>query len=250
MTLLLMGCGEDPIAPTYKCQLVVVLDKTGSVSYANRLPDVQQKLASEFARTYGSAEKNIQTSLFEITGDTKVFPEFNRFEKGRPVDDGSRGSQEAVQHWDTQKRTWLSDRVKDIVARINIPCTSKSTDIFSVFSGIEDVQKNGGAWDSVDVVIFSDMVNTGRRINMNREIDMANAKVKGGAICNDLIKTGQLSGTGKDNLYLTIYIPDDVKKTAELKQFWEGFFEQWGLKRDHYRIEQNWSTVTQGMAGM
>jgi hypothetical protein len=162
----------------------------------------------------------------------------NRFGTDKPKDDdGSRGSQQAIQHWNTEKRKWLLNRVDEIVALIDSPCTSNTTDVFSIFNGIEQVQKNDGPWDSINVVVFSDMVNTCRPINMVKDIDITNARAKGESVCGDFMKQRRISGEGNDNLYLTIYTPDDMKNTAEVNQFWAGFFEQMGLKPTHYRFE-------------
>jgi hypothetical protein len=237
-TLMLAGCKEDPVTPAHKCQVLVVLDKTSSVSYAKSLPRIQKELTSRFAQTYASASKDIQSSLLVITSDTKVFPVPNRFGTDKPKDDdGSRGSQQAIQHWNTEKRKWLLNRVDEIVALIDSPCTSNTTDVFSIFNGIEQVQKNDGPWDSINVVVFSDMVNTCRPINMVKDIDITNARAKGESVCGDFMKQRRISGEGNDNLYLTIYTPDDMKNTAEVNQFWAGFFEQMGLKPTHYRFE-------------
>lgn len=237
--LFLMACGPDTmVTPEHKCQLVVVVDKTNSVSYIQKRDHIQQELASKFTQTYACATKDIQCSLLIINGNTSVFPIPFRLDKNRPeTEAGSRGGEQALHEWNTQKRRWLTDRVKDVMTRIENPCSSNTTDVFSIFNGIGQAKKNNGPWDSVVVVIFSDMVNTCRPVNMVKEIDMTNARAKGRAICSDLIKSGQIEETGNEHLYLTIYTPDEMKNTGAVNQFWTGFFDRWGLRPNQYRFE-------------
>jgi hypothetical protein len=236
---LIAGCRptERPFPP-HKCQAIVVLDKTSSVSYINRLPKLQQEFTRAFDRTYASATKDIQSSRLVITGNTSVFPAPNHFGKDCPnVEEGSRKSEEEYQRWLAEKRKWIFDEIKQVISLIESPCTSNTTDIFSIFSGIQQVQKSNAPWDSVNVFIFSDMVNTCSPFNMLRETNVKNAYQKGKNICQTLIDHGQISAGKTENLYLTIYTPDEMGNTALVNQFWKGFFEQWGLQETHYHFE-------------
>ena len=121
---------------------------------------------------------------------------------------------------------------------VDTDCTINSTDVFSIFDGIRQVQKNNGPWDSINVIIFSDMINTTRLINMNtKDITVANASDKGKSICQSLINSKRLTPGETENLFLTIYTPGNMNQTAFVYHFWEGFFKQWGLHEDHYNFQ-------------
>ena len=236
---LIVGCDNknEPLY-THKNQAVVILDKTNSVCYTNSLPKLRQELIRNFEQTYVSTTKDIQYSRLVITGDTRVFPVPCRFENDYPVgDDDDRMIQTERQRWKMDKRKWIFDELKQVDSLIQSPCKSNTTDIFSIFDGIQQVQNTKGPWDSLNVFIFSDMVNTNRTINMKTGITMENANAKGKRICQDLIEHGQITTEKNGNLYLTIYTPDNMDKTALVKQFWKGFFEQWGLRETHYHFE-------------
>jgi hypothetical protein len=236
--LLLAGCGQEPKAPPHKYQLLVVLDKSKSVTYQEKRDHIKAALTEAYNHTYAPATKDIQSSILVITGSTNVFPELYQFEMNYPEgEEGSRMYEDLLHKWDIAKRKWLSERVQEVLARIDSPCTSNTTDIFSIFSGISQVQQNGGPWDSIVVVIFSDMVNTRGSMNMVREINMGNAKAKGREVCSRLITSGEMSRMGNGNLYFTIYTPDNMGRTNEIYQFWTGFFEQWGLRPEQVRFE-------------
>jgi hypothetical protein len=236
----LIGCvGNDmAVVPKHKCQLVVVLDKTNSVTYVQKREHIRQELMSKFDRTYDGATNNIQSSLLVITGSTSVFPVLYRFEVQLPAgEDDNRGYQEALLQWNTEKRKWLAGRVKEVVGRIDSPCRSNTTDIFSIFSGIAQVQKNDGPWDSINVMVFSDMVNTCSSLNMRSGVNIQNAREKGKTMCKDLIAGGRMAATGNENLYFKVYTPDMMENTEAVNLVWTSFFQQWGLKPDQYRFE-------------
>jgi hypothetical protein len=233
-----VGCTSDKGSPPHKCQAIVVVDKTNSVSFINRLPILKGKLRRDIESTYASAEKDILISQLVITGSTRVFPDPNYFGKDCPDDDlDSRPGQIARQKWNSEKRKWISDEVQQVVSLIQSPCNSNTTDIFSIFNGIQQAQKWNGPWDSVNVFSFSDMINTSSPINLLTDITINNAHEKGKAVCQNLIDHGQISSGNNENLYLTIYTPDKMEKTALVNQFWRGFFEQWGLQDTHYHFE-------------
>jgi len=237
--LLLVACGQERIAArAHKCQLVVVLDKTNSVTYKQKLPHIRQELLWNFSNIYDAATKDIQSSRLVITDSTSVFPEPARFRRDQPVgEEDSRGYQQALLQWKTEKRKWLADRVKDVVEKIESPCNHNTTDVLSIFSGIAQVQKNDGPWDSVVVVIFSDMVNTSRPVNMIRDLTLDNAKTKGIKVCSDLLARREISNDNNGNLFFTVYTPDRMENTEKVILFWTGFFEKWGLKTKQYRFE-------------
>jgi len=236
--IFLLGCQQVEKETVRRCQLLVILDKTASVNYTQKREKIHQALTRDFARTYASATKDIQSSLLVITGNTVVFPEPFRFDVDKPMgEEGSRIYQQSLLEWHTGKRKWLSGRIDDICNRIDSPCRSTRTDIFSIFSGIAQVQKDGGPWDSVVVDIFSDMVNTSRTFNMATDTSLNNAREKGKTVCADLMQKGVITPVANENLHLTIYTPDSMVNTGAVNQFWAGFFEHWGLKPNQYRFE-------------
>jgi hypothetical protein len=68
-------------------------------------------------------------------------------------------------------------------------------------------------------------------------LNLDNARGKGKAACIDLLEHRRITTSGNGNLYLTIYTPEGMQNTGTVKEFWDGFFEQWGLKEDQYRFE-------------
>jgi hypothetical protein len=181
----------------------------------------------------------IQCSRLTIEGRTQVIPVFDRFDEKYPEgDEDSRTFQEQVENWEAEKRKWLSNEVNQIQSMIGAPCNSKRTDIFSIFYGIQQIQKIDTPWNKVNVLIFSDMTNTDHHLNMLSDITIINAYDTGKSICKQLIQEGQISTECNENLYLTIYTPYRMVKTAEVKRFWDGFFQQWGLQESHYHFEQ------------
>jgi hypothetical protein len=242
IAFLIEGCGmtdkPDPASFPHKCQTVIIIDKTNSVSFTSRLPKVQQEISHKLGDIYATTTKGIQSAHLIITGNTKVFPDYNYFRSAYPEgDEESRTFQQSLLNWKTEKRKWISEEVKQVVALIESPCNSNTTDIFSIFSGIQQAQKNNAPWDSVTVIIFSDMINTCAPVNMLNEITVSNAQEKGKKVCQNLINTGQIVTENTKNIYLTIYTPDKMKKTAEVNQFWKGFFENWGLLDSQYHFE-------------
>jgi len=236
-TMVFFGCKQHDVAVAHKCQLLVVLDKTNSVSYVNARRHIQEELHRRFVETYANATKDIKSSLLVITGSTSVFPEWCRFGKDMPEgDEDSRAYQQRLLQWKTEKRIWLAERVKDIGSRIDGRCGSNTTDIFSIFNGIGQVKKEAGDGDSVMVIIFSDMVNTCGKMNMlSKEMTMDNARENGKNVCSAMKRNGEMSGT--ENLDLTIYTPDGAENSRKVKLFWDGFFEEWGLKPGQYHFE-------------
>lgn len=235
--VILTGCGRpDVLVTPHKCQLLVVLDKTNSVSYVRKRSHIQEELVRRFNGAYADATKDIACWSMVITGNTNVFAVPERFGKDRPEgEEDSREQQERVQRWNSEKRVWLAERVKEIGAGIDSACHNNRTDIFSIFNGIGQVQKEAGKGDSVMVIIFSDMVNTSGPMNLLRDLTMDNARDKGKAVCSQMMRRGEMSGT--ENLDLTIYTPDEMENSAEVKLFWDGFFGQWGLRQDQYHFE-------------
>lgn len=232
-SFLVVACGATGIdpAPSCKCQAVVVVDKTNSVSFTDRLPQLQQELTRDLEYTYGNTTKDIQISHLIITGHTRVFPVPDHFYMDYPSgEEGSRSYEEQLHSWNIAKRKWIADEVKQVVSLIESPCNDNTTDIFSIFSGIQQVQKNNGPWDSVKVFIFSDMINTCNPINLVTGITVNNAYQKGKKVCENLIDHGLISKGNTQNLHLTIYTPANMNQSAKVSQFWKGFFEQWGLQ--------------------
>jgi hypothetical protein len=220
----------------HKCEAIVVLDKTNSVSYSKRLPQLGKELTGKLLQTYDLSTQCIQCSRFTITGNTEVFPTVDHFDKVCPIDDGSRTSHENWLLWQMAKKKWVYDEVKMVDSLITSPCISNTTDIFSIFSGFEQVQQSGAPWDSINVFIFSDMVNTTGMINMAVGLNANNARNKGKSVYQKLLDQGRVTTGNTDNLYLTIYTPDSVNNSEAVYQFWQGFFAQWGLSKSHYKF--------------
>jgi len=233
---MLAGCGQQETMATHGCKLLVILDKTNSVRYVRKRAHIHEELERRFNSAFADATKDIARWSMVITGNTNVFPVPDRFGKDRPEgEDDSREQQQRVQEWTTAKRIWLEGRVEDTEARIDSACYSNRTDIFSIFNGIGEVQKECHPGDSVAVIIFSDMVNTRGPMNLLGGLSMENAREKGKAVCSEMMRRGEMSGTA--NLDLTIYTPDVMDNSAKVKLFWDGFFGQWGLRQDQYHFE-------------
>ena len=233
--LLFSGCGTN--APTPKCQAVIVVDKTSSMGYANQAR-LEQKIAHNIEQTYAAARSDIQLSVLKIKSNTQVIPTFDRFEEKYPdEEDGGRTYEDEVRGWKAREKTWITDEERQIDSLIENPCLSRSTDIFSTFKGIQETQKNNGPWDSVNVYILSDMINTSGTVNLNRMSPNDTPFSKGKSACRDLITQGQLSAGNTENLRLVVYTPGNMQNSGPVIQFWEGFFEQWGLKDSQYQFE-------------
>jgi len=234
--LLLAGCGQAEITP--KWQAVIVVDKTNSIVYT-KPAQLEQRIALKIEQTYVSAKNDIQLSLLKINGNAQVIPAFHRFEEKYPDEEegGGRTFEEELLRWKAKKKIWISNEGKQIDSLIEASCKSNTTDIFSTFKGIQEAQKNHGPWDSVNVYILSDMTNTSGRFNMLKLKSSDTAFSKGKMVCQDLITQGQISAGNTENLNLVIYTPGNMQKTDLVTRFWEGFFQQWGLKVSQYQFE-------------
>jgi hypothetical protein len=181
---------------------------------------------------------DIQLSRFIINGDTRVFPEPERFNiecpNPRPE---SRSEVEAFQNWQVEKTKWISNQVKQVINLIKQPPYSSSTDVFSIFSGLEQVQRVDGPWDNIRVLVFSDMIHTMNGHNMKSGLTASNAVLKGKEECLSLISQGTIKKGSFNNIYLTIYTPDEMTESAIISAFWKGFFEEWGLQETQYHFE-------------
>ena len=234
--LFLSSCSPKDITPP-KRQAVIVVDKTSSIVYT-KLAQLEQKIALNIKQTYDSATSDIQLSLLKITGNPQVIPAFDRFEEKYPEDeDGGRTYEEELLRWKAKKKMWISDEERQIDSLVEGACKSNTTDIFSTFKGIQQAQQNHGPWGSVNVYILSDMTNTSRPFNMLKMKSLDSAFNRGKVICQDLINQGQISAGNTENLHLIIYTPDNMQKPDLVMRFWEGFFEQWGLKVSQYQFE-------------
>ncbi len=242
IAFLIEGCGmtdkPDPASFPHKCQAVVIIDKTNSVSFTSKLPKLQKEINDKLETTYATATKGVQSAHLIITGNTNVFPEYNYFRSLYPEgDEDSRTYQQALLNWKTEKRKWIFQEVKQVVTLIEGPCNNNRTDVFSIFSGIQQAQKNNAPWDSVNIIIFSDMINTCGPLNMLKQITVSNAQGKGKEVCQSLLNNGEISRENIDKLYLTIYTPENMVNTNVVSQFWKGFFGNWGMKDTQYHFE-------------
>jgi hypothetical protein len=233
------ACTSKPdLDKSSKNQLVVVIDKSKSVTFNSRIETIKSNLTREFETVYKYATNNIQYSGFTITEDTRVFPSPHRFERRcNNFNPENRTEQQELDDWYAEKERWYSDNINETIKSLEAEPTSKSTDIFSALSGVQQVQTTGGPWDSVNVIIFSDMINTTDGHNMRRGLTLENALAKGKSECQVLINQGRLKKGNTGNLYLTIYTPDNMSETTNVNLFWKGFFEEWGLAVDQYHFE-------------
>lgn len=238
--LLIHSCVTPPPPPEKesKNQLVIVIDKSASVTYGNKISNIQSELKRIFNDVYGKSTEHIMLSKFVINGDTRIFPEPVRFNLACPnPHPESRSEVEALQNWKIEKAKWVSARINETVDVIKQPPYSSSTDIFAIFSGLEQVQRVDGPWDEIKVLVFSDMINTANGRNMRQGLTEGNAFAKGKEACRSLISQGSLSKKNIDNLYITIYTPDKMPDSGIVSAFWKGFFEEWGLAEEKYHFE-------------
>ena len=221
-----------------KNQLVIVLDKSNSVTYDNKLDDIESELKRNFQELYAKSRNNIMLSKFVISGDTRIFPEPERFNVPCPnPNPESRSEVEAFQNWQVEKTKWISNQIKNTITQIKKKPYSSSTDVFAIFSGLEQVQRVDGPWDKVKVMIFSDMIHTVSGHNMKAGLAESNAFSKGKEECRLLINNGTIRKGSFANLYLTIYTPDNMPESGVISTFWKGFFEEWGLPETQYHFE-------------
>jgi hypothetical protein len=238
--LLIHSCVTPPPPPEKesKNQLVIVIDKSASVTYENKISNIQSELKRIFNEVYGKSSEHIMLSKFVINGDTRIFPEPVRFNIPCPNPyPESRSEVEALQNWKIEKAKWMSARINETVSLIKKPPYSSSTDIFAIFSGLEQVQRVDGPWDAIKVLVFSDMINTANGRNMKQGLTEGNAFNKGKEECKELISQGSLSKKNIDNLYITIYTPDQMPESGIISAFWKGFFDEWGLPEEKYHFE-------------
>src|SRR5688500_3014359 len=79
---LVIGCNigsNDTNMREPKKQLVIVIDKSQSVTYNTKVERVRASLNDFFEETYGNIYENIQFSQFIIDGNTSVFPKPIKF---------------------------------------------------------------------------------------------------------------------------------------------------------------------------
>ena len=134
--LLIHSCVSPPPPPEkeYKNQLVIVIDKSNSVTYDNKIENIQSELKRIFNEVYGKSLDHIQLSKFVINGDTRIFPEPVRFNLPCPnAHPESRSEVSALQNWQMEKAKWISTRISETVRAIQQPPYSNSTDVFSIF---------------------------------------------------------------------------------------------------------------------
>jgi hypothetical protein len=238
--LFVQSCVSPPPPPEkeYKNQLVIVIDKSNSVTYKNKTENIESELRRNFQEAYGKALDHIQLSRFTINGDTRTFPEPVRFDVPCPdPQPESRSEVEAFQNWQIQKAKWISSQIKQTLENIEQPPYASRTDVFSIFSGLEQVQYVDGPWDEVRVMIFSDMIHTVNGKNMRQGLTQDNAFEKGKEQCKALIDQGTIRKVSTSNLYITVYTPDNMPESSLFSAFWKGFFEEWGLPESQYHFQ-------------
>ena len=238
--LFITSCIETPEIreEPAKNQLVIVLDKSNSVTYNSKLLNIESELKRNFQEMYGRSLDHIQLSKFIINGDTRIFPEPERFNIPCPnPNPESRSEVTAFQNWQVEKTKWISSQIRNTIDLIKQPPYSMRTDVFSIFSGLEQVQRVDGPWDRIKVMIFSDMIHTVSGRNMKKGLTEANAFEKGKEECRSLMAQGTIKKGSLGNVYLTIYTPDTMPESAVISGFWKGFFEEWGLGESQYHFE-------------
>jgi hypothetical protein len=228
----------EPVEKEQKNQLVIVLDKSASVTYNNKLDNIESELKRNFQEIYGRSRNHIQLSKFVISGDTRIFPEPVRFSTPCPnPNPESRSEVEAFQNWQVEKNKWISNQIKHTVDHIKKEPYSSSTDVFAIFSGLEQVQRVDGPWDKIKVLVFSDMIHTVSGHNMKAGLTESNSLSKGKEECRILLNNGTIKKGSLENVYLTIYTPDNMPESGLISTFWRGFFEEWGLPESQYHFE-------------
>jgi hypothetical protein len=224
-----------------KKQILVVIDKTASVNYQQRMNDLKSELRSNFNNTYDDMYDHIQVYEMIINGNTKVFPSCIKFTKQCPnVNPESRSETEDLEDWKFSKKKWLQSIQDSILTTVKAPCNSNRTDIFGVFEAIQEVQKSdGGHWDSIEVFICSDMVHTLSDFNMLKMLNTKNAFSSGKTKCDDLINDKKIKKLGKEqkNIKFEIYTPPTVVNSSIIRTFWQGFFQEWGLPDLNYSFQ-------------
>ena len=228
----------EPSVKPLKNQLVIVLDKSNSVTYDSKLNNIESELKRSFQEMYAKSLDHIQLSRFVINSDTRIFPEPERFNIPCPnPNPESRSEVTAFQNWQIEKTKWISNQIRHTMDQIKKPPYSMSTDVFSIFSGLEQVQRVDGPWDNIKVLIFSDMIHTVSGRNMKKGLTEANAFEKGKEECKSLMAQGTIKKGSIGNVYLTIYTPDTMPDSRVISAFWKGFFEEWGLSETQYHFE-------------
>lgn len=233
----LTGCGPSTPPTPHRCQAIFVLDKTNSVAYDTGSHRLEQELARDFQQSYGFGTTGIQCSRFIIKENSMVFPEIDKFDEAYPGGpEDSRETQQMRQRWNMKKREWIFDEVHLMDSLINCPCNANTTDIFPIFSGIQQVQSNNEPEDTINVYIFSDMINTTSQENM---VTMKTTDIfeKGRSVCRNMLQQKHIFPLDTGNLYLKIYAPKTMKNSDEVQRFWNGFFDQWGLPKSHCSFE-------------
>jgi hypothetical protein len=229
-----ISCGEvdasAPAHPSGKNLLIIVVDKSHSVSYAKQKDKISSELKRKFSDTYDSSYEDLQIARMTIEGSTKPFAEHIRFLKKCPaIDPQSRSEEQELENWRHEKKRWLDKNRNEVLQLIDSTNYSNKTDIFNIFGGIQDAQENSGPWDKVDVIIFSDMIHTLNDLNMQKGLTVANAYGEGQAAFQSLLKEKRIERGGTQDIRITIYTPDEMNSADAIKLFWKGFFEEWGL---------------------
>lgn len=235
------GCYDSEAAQNeslFKSHLVVVVDKSVSVTYNNRFTNIQENLKSHFKATYDNVMNDIQFVSLIIDGNTRVVPEYNHFENNCPyIKPETLSQKKAIGNWKQQRNKWLHAKRLEVERLVQQPPTSRSTDIFSALKGIQLTQSTNGPWNKINVLIFSDMIHTIDGQDIRRGINQNNANDKGKLACLELVQKSMIRKGGNQNLYLTIYTPDNFNNSSVIHTFWEGFFEEWGIPRKNWRFE-------------
>lgn len=233
------ACNSSDLNPTYtKNQLVVVVDKSSSVSYEDKISDVRNELFRNFNSAYDSAMDLIQYSLFTINEQTKSFADPVRFNKKcGAMQKGARTDKKTYKDWQEVKNIWINSQVQKITDLIHQNPQSQSTDVFSIFTGLQHTQAFDGPWDRIRVLIYSDMIHTMDGHNMRKGLNKENAFEKGKVELRDLLQHGRIKKGDTKNLFLTIYTPTKMEDPSTIELFWKGFFEEWGLPESQYQFQ-------------
>lgn len=217
-------------------QVVVVLDKSKSVTYDSKAAVIKTWLKRKFLDVYGEAKDVFQYSTIFINDQTRVFPApVNFTARCLYPEPATRLEEMELTKWKAKKNKWLNKHVDSLYNQIMMPPNGKRTDIYSMFEAVQNVQKSNGPWEEITVLVFSDMVHTAS--GDFKQLTIENAYAKGRDACAKLVRQMRIAKGNTANLRFHIYTPDNMSNTHIVNLFWKGFFAEWGITESQYQFQ-------------